>query len=243
MTESVDKDAVRFYDAHAERKLRDFVEGNQRIRCAWDTLVTWGGQPSRVLEIGCGAGSICWQMAGQWPSAEILGVDFSPGNLAIAKQVFGRDNVRFELLAVDDTFAFGRFDLIVMMDVYEHVAPEQRARLHENLNASLAPGGRVILTVPTPRHLAWLRTHRPSEIQPVDENITPEVLCSCSRALGLDLLMYQEVGVWTQGDYAHAVLGTAAFPAGVAPRSQNRFHAQWNRRKRLQLVREAGYKL
>jgi SAM-dependent methyltransferase len=215
-----------FYDTQASRKLRDYASANRRIERAWKTICEWSRTPSRILEIGCGVGSVCWRFSKRFPATEILGVDFSHGNLDIAKQFFSAPNVRYVLMSADDEFTFGTFDLIVLMDVYEHVAVEDRPKLHENIRRSLNSDGAVILTVPTPKHLAWLRANNPSEIQPIDENITPELLCSIACDLGRDLLIYREVNVWHYGDYAHAVIGKSQFPRPIHELRRER----WRRR-------------
>jgi SAM-dependent methyltransferase len=209
------KKVAEFYDTQAQRKLRDFAHANPRIECAWKTICQWCSvsRPSRILEIGCGVGSVCWRLSHRFRSAQIVGVDFSRGNLSIAERVFNAPNVRFVLMSVDEPVALGAFDLVILMDVYEHIPVEQRRSLHENLRRSLNATGRIVVTVPTPRHQDWLRTNQPSEMQPIDEDITPEVLCAMARDLGLDVLMYREVNVWKQGDYAHAVIGRSGFPA------------------------------
>ena len=215
-------DIIAYYDTQAQRKLRDFIYSNRRVECAWEAITQYGGTPARILEVGCGVGSVCYRLSRRFPLAEIVGVDFSPGNLAIAERAFRRDNLRFTLMSVDTPFDLGLFDLTILMDVYEHVSPGHRRQLHSNLQCSLRGDKRVIATFPTPRHIAWLRANCPTEVQPVDEDITPDVVCSLARDIGVSLLMYREVDVWRQGDYAHAVLGASGFPAPVAVRNHSR---------------------
>ena len=207
-------EVAAFYDTQAQRKLRDFVYANRRVECAWKTVCEWcvAPAPSRILEIGCGVGSVSWRLSRKFRTAEIVGVDFSRGNLSIANIVFTGPNLRYVLMSADDPFVLGGFDAVILMDVYEHIAVEQRRKLHENIRRSLSATGRLVVTVPTPRYLDWLRTNQPSEIQPIDEDITPGVLCTLASDLGLDVLMYREVDIWRQGDYAHAVIGRSGFP-------------------------------
>jgi hypothetical protein len=93
------------------------------------------------------------------------------------------------------------------MDVYEHIAVQDRASLHEALAELQTDGGRIVLAFPTPRHQAWLRQYHPHTIQPVDEDINIEILLALAHDTRAELLLYQEVNVWYEGDYAHAVLG------------------------------------
>jgi 2-polyprenyl-3-methyl-5-hydroxy-6-metoxy-1,4-benzoquinol methylase len=124
-----DPDAVAaFYDARVRGKLDDFVRANPRIEAAIETLAEWApARPRRVLEIGCGVGATSWRMARAWPDAEVLGLDLSPASIEAARACFRRPNLsyragRLEALALD-----GGFDLVLMMDVYEHVAPGEGA--------------------------------------------------------------------------------------------------------------------
>src|ERR1035441_11097045 len=88
----------------AQRKLRDFVYANRRVECAWKTVCEWcvAPAPSRILEIGCGVGSVSWRLSRKFRTAEIVGVDFSRGNLSIANIVFTRPNLRYVLMSADD---------------------------------------------------------------------------------------------------------------------------------------------
>ncbi len=102
----------------------------------------------------------------------------------------------------------GKFDLIVLMDVYEHVSVADRRGLHQVLRELRTESGRIVLSCPTPRCQAWLRQDHPDQIQPVDEDISIETISALARDTKTDVLLFQEINVWHQGDYSHAVLGT-----------------------------------
>jgi SAM-dependent methyltransferase len=197
-----------YYDAHLRGKLEGFVEGNRRIERAWTTVTRWAPlEPAAVLEIGCGIGDICWRMARRWKAARVVGLDISPASVAAARKLFGSAQLTFHEGPLTPGSLEGPFDLVLMMDVYEHIAAEDRAGLQKAIAGLLGPRGSIILSVPTPRHLEWLRLHDPAEIQPVDEDIRIETLSELARETGTEILLYEEVDVWHQGDYAHAVLG------------------------------------
>lgn len=197
-----------YYDVHVKDKIRNFIDGNERVERAWLTIEEWApGAPQRVLEIGCGIGDICWRMSRRWPEAQVIGVDISSGSLEIARQLFGSPGLSFMEGPVAKGYPSGSFDLVVLMDVYEHIALFDRSALHEALRELRGGAGRLILSFPTPRHLLWLRQQHPEQIQPVDEDVTPDTVMTLARDTRTELMLYQEVGVWHQGDYAHAVLG------------------------------------
>src|SRR5439155_10736100 len=108
-----------------------------------------------------------------------------------------------------------KFDLIVLMDVYEHIAVVDRLGLHQALKDLCNDHGRIVLSFPTPGYLAWLRQHQPDQIQPVDENISIETIAALASDTNTEVLLYQEVNVWHEGDYAHAVLGRRKWDAAA----------------------------
>lgn len=197
-----------FYDRHAHELLEGFVAGNPRVDAAWETIRLWGPRaPSYIAEIGCGIGDICARMSENWPTASIVGVDISPRAIDLARRLFGSDRIRFHESRADELTVEGTFDLIAMIDTYEHIASPERDRLHESLRQMLSETGRIILSFPTPRHLEWLRMNAPDQIQPVDEDIDLGVVDRIAIETGTEVLLYKEISVWHEGDYAHAVLG------------------------------------
>lgn len=197
-----------YYDVHVAGKLEGFIEGNERVERAWLTIDQWTlANPRSILEIGCGIGDICWRMTRRWQEAEVVGLDVSLQSLRIAQQLFGSPKLSFCEGPLVKGKLVGKFDLIILMDVYEHIAVKDRPRLHEALADQLSDRSRVFLSFPTPRHQVWLRQYHPDQIQPVDEDVSIDTISALARDTKTEVLLYQEVGVWHEGDYAHAVLG------------------------------------
>lgn len=109
-------------------------------------------EPKRVLDAGCERADYTYYLARRYPDAKVLGVD-------IDKQFIERDlkvspkmnlpNLRFELADLAERKFEEKFDLIVSIDVLEHI-PDQAAALR-NLRSALAPGGRAFFHIPTVR--------------------------------------------------------------------------------------------
>jgi SAM-dependent methyltransferase len=197
-----------YYDEKIADKFIDFVEGNPRIERAWQTIEQWTPKnPQRLLEVGCGIGDICWRMTRRWPDVEVVGLDVSSKSLEIGQKLFGSSNLSFVEGPLVKGAITGKFDSIVLMDVYEHIAPTDRPALHEALRELRSAQGRIILSFPTPRHQAWLQQNYPDQIQPIDEDIDLSAIQNLANDTGTKILLYQEVDVWHEGDYAHAVLG------------------------------------
>jgi SAM-dependent methyltransferase len=198
----------RYYDARVAGKLRDFTGRLPRIEAAVETIAQWApAAPRRVLEIGCGVGATTWRMARAWPAAAVIGVDLSPASVRVATTCFQRPNLAYRAGQLAECGLAGEFDLILMMDVYEHIPPSERPALHAALKRLLSAESRLLLMVPTPAHQDYLRANDPAGLQPVDEDVYPADIVRLGEAIGARLLRYREVGIWHYGDYFHAVLG------------------------------------
>jgi SAM-dependent methyltransferase len=97
---------------------------------------------ARILEIGCGTGHN-FEMLGRFGRIDALEIDEGARTLAASR--LGREIGTAplpELTGVPD----GHYHLIALLDVLEHIE-EDRASL-ASIRRKLAPGGRVLLTVP-----------------------------------------------------------------------------------------------
>jgi len=197
-----------FYDERIEGKIADFTESNPRIEAAVETLAEWAPvKPKRILEIGCGIGATSWRMAKAWPGAEVIGADVSSASIKVAQTCFKLPNLSYFQGLIKEGTLSGKFDFIVLMDVYEHIALKDRPTLHAAIEAALDDDGRVFFSVPTPDCLQEIRDHDPSILQPVEEDVGPTDVLKAAEDTDTRLLFYREIGIWCYGDYAHFVLG------------------------------------
>ena len=197
-----------YYDERVDGKIRDFTHANPRIEAAVQLVAEWAPpKPKRILEIGCGIGATCWRMARAWPEAEVIGADVSSISIEVAKTCFRRPNLSYRAGLVKEEVFAGSFDLVLLMDTYEHIVRNDRANLHRAIKSFLGDESRLITTVPTPAVLSYLREENPSEIQPVDEEVSLQDIVVLAGDTDTQLLYYREVGIWQYGDYAHVVVG------------------------------------
>jgi SAM-dependent methyltransferase len=99
---------------------------------------------ARVLDVGCGDG----ELFRRWKGHIAGGVGIEP---TLTEPISGDG---YELLPgsfPDFVPADGQFDAITMLAVLEHLPPDVQARLADACARSLRPGGRVVITVPSPR--------------------------------------------------------------------------------------------
>jgi len=100
---------------------------------------------ARVLDVGCGPGTITVDLAGRVPDGEVTGIDASADVLAQARQEAerrGRDNVRFETGDVYRLgFPDGAFEVVHAHQVLQHLT-DPVAALRE-MRRVCRPGGLV----------------------------------------------------------------------------------------------------
>ncbi|HEX6367797.1 MAG TPA: class I SAM-dependent methyltransferase [Longimicrobium sp.] len=99
----------------------------------------------RVLEIGCGTGSLLLLVKKAQPGAEVVGLDPDPAALAIARRKAGRAGVAIQL---DEGFADAlpypdaSFDRVLSSFMYHHLSREVKAKTLREVRRVLKPGGR-----------------------------------------------------------------------------------------------------
>lgn len=196
-----------YYDEHTKDKVRDFLVTNARVEAAWKTVKDYApAKVVRAFEIGCGVGNISARLASEFKNSRVIGLDVSPKSLEVARKLFGSDSISFMEGPLKKGVVKEKFDLILLMDVYEHIQVSDRKELHEAIKEMLSERGRIILSFPTPHYLAWLKKHNPIGIQPVDEDITAETIVQLAKDTNTEIILYKKVNIWHEGDYAHAVL-------------------------------------
>lgn len=202
------KNIVDYYNDQTYNKLNDYIFGNIRIQKAWKELKRHTKNPRNILEIGCGAGYISYKLAKKYPKAQVTAIDISDKSIELAKKVFKARNLNYFCTTIENFQSEKKFDLIVLFDVYEHIADEMKVSFNKALSNYISKDTTVFFSFPTPTLLAYQRKYTPSALQPVDEDITIFTLCNFAKQSNLSLKYYNEVNIYKQGDYAHVVFAS-----------------------------------
>jgi 2-polyprenyl-6-hydroxyphenyl methylase/3-demethylubiquinone-9 3-methyltransferase len=181
--------AGRFRPLHRLNPVRlAFIRDRVAAHAGRDPLAERPLQGLRLLDIGCGGGLLAEPLARL--GAEVVGIDASPENIEVAARHAAQSELAIdyrltsaEALAEDLTATGARFDVVVNMEVVEHVA-DAAAFLHASA-ALVEPGGTMVLATlnRTPKAFAlaivgaeyvlgwlprgthdWRRFLRPSEL-------------------------------------------------------------------------------
>ena len=126
--------AAASYDRHADVQAE--------LAAALADALTTAPPPHAILELGCGTGSYTVRLAGQFPEARLICLDFSETMLAQARQKTGeRDRIAFLCADAEHFLAAGRgsFELITSNATLQWF--ENPASAFAGIRSLLAPGG------------------------------------------------------------------------------------------------------
>jgi len=207
MTYLTTDEIAAYYDEFGKRMVGDYVYSNNRVTRAIERIAEFvSPNTRRLLDVGCGIGISSAELARRHPQVEILAVDISPQNVRVAKSLFDRPHLSFEVSTLVDGTVQGVFDLIALVDVYEHIPRDTRPSFHKELGRLLSVNGTVVVTVPSPLLQRHMTEHEPAKLQIVDEVVDD----ACARQLACDLraviLTFVYVSINRTNDYLHIVL-------------------------------------
>lgn len=104
-------------------------------------------QPKRLLDFGCGDGRLLYELANKF-NGQMIGVDISQRALWQA-QAASAPYSHVSFYRDLEEIPLEPLDLIIAMEVIEHIPPEMLPGLLRRLHVTLAENGRFVITVPT----------------------------------------------------------------------------------------------
>lgn len=109
-----------------------------------------------LVDIGCGDGRFLREAARHHPDVTLLGVDYSEQAIRLAQAM--NSHLRYRVQDIVTEPLNGRFDVVTLIEVLEHIPPPQAPAFVAAVAAALGESGRLVLTVPhrnvpvTPKH-------------------------------------------------------------------------------------------
>jgi SAM-dependent methyltransferase len=148
--------------------LTDLGSAFQRYRVAKVLGIYDPGPEERVVDLGCGWGTFEWALAPRVD--QIVGVDFSAKSVELCERrrsQLGLRNVRFVHADAGAThLPADTFDLVIAADLFEHLYPDDSARVVAEARRVLKRGGRFSVWTPHRGHAIEVLKNRGILLKP-----------------------------------------------------------------------------
>ncbi|SFO76458.1 Methyltransferase domain-containing protein [Algoriphagus ornithinivorans] len=213
---------VSFYDQFSEKQEKTGI--NSRHLSILDKVVMAGLKSHhRVLEVGCGIGTVSYLLANLVKEGEVLAVDISPESIEKAKAIWkDQSNLKFEVSDMSDFHKVGEsFDFIVFPDVLEHIPVDQHQRLFQTIQQHANQDSVVFIHIPSPRYLQWMIENEPEKLQVIDQPLDSGDLIKSLTANGFYLEKMETYSVfYEEKDYQYFVFKATKPLEKSTPRSK-----------------------
>jgi SAM-dependent methyltransferase len=160
-------DRSTYFEGGTEH-LTDLASRFQRYRIDKVLGIHEPGRDARVVDLGCGWGTFEFALAHR--VAEVVGVDFSARSIELCNRRLAADprpNVRFvEADAGATGLEGGVWDLVVAADLFEHLYPDDSARIAHEAFRLLRPGGYFSVWTPHRGHILEILKNRGIVLRP-----------------------------------------------------------------------------
>ncbi|MCD6017177.1 MAG: hypothetical protein K0S53_298 [Bacteroidetes bacterium] len=187
MSTTTKEQVKEYYDTFKEHQKKLGI--NIRHRTILKNLKNAGLKPdSNVLEIGCGIGTVSHLILKSIPQGSFVGLDISSESIKMAQQ-FNAFHKKAEFM-VNDMSNFThqtKFDFVVFPDVLEHIPVEQHANIFKTISELTTLNATVIINIPEPNYLNWVRANDPSKLQIIDQSLSMQDLLNNSYPYGFKL--------------------------------------------------------
>ncbi|MDX1349254.1 MAG: class I SAM-dependent methyltransferase [Putridiphycobacter sp.] len=183
----MEKQSVKsFYDSFVKNQANLGISIRHRI--IFDNLKRIGLQRnSNVLEVGCGIGTVSKLIVDGIPEGQFLGCDISPKSIEYANSFVNRSNAEFIVSNMSDFSSKLNFDFVVFPDVLEHIPEEEHLQMFKNISKYLNADAKILINIPEPNALAWVREHQPEKLQIIDQSLSMQKLVNNMAEIGMTI--------------------------------------------------------
>ena len=205
--EEINKKVTKFYDEFSSQQEKTGL--NIRHLTIFNNLKKSGlKENSKVLEIGCGIGTVTNLIARFVLEGKIVAVDISPQSIEVAKRAHKNfSNVQFLVSDMSDFKSNIIFDFVVLPDVLEHIPLEQHPLIFKIINQYTHSESVVLINIPNPSYLRWLHKNKPQLLQIIDQPLSTDILLNICYQNDFHLHSLQVYSIdIEEGDYQSIVL-------------------------------------
>jgi len=153
-----------------------------------------------VLDVGCGTGILTRDIAdmGAW----VIGIDSAQELINEANK--GVTDVRIEYRWADFIhwqIGVREFDLICLVDVLEHIPPDDLLLFMAKVAEVSKPTSAVYISIPDGRFIRYMRAHAPDKLQPIDIDYDIQEIIAVMKLMGYEPVHIKIYGLDTPVQY------------------------------------------
>ncbi len=138
--------------------LRRLIQVHRPLICPFGEIIAQVPDGAELLDIGCGSGLFVGLLAHHRDIKLATGFDASAQAISLAKRMqkahAKHDRMSFEHRSVGTPWPDQAFDVISIIDLFHHLAPDDQAATFKNAVDHLKPGG-VLIFKDVGRTPAW----------------------------------------------------------------------------------------
>jgi SAM-dependent methyltransferase len=209
---SKQSEVKEFYNNFIDQRMVNYrLYGNRRIYEAAKFIKKYVSKNSNILDIGCGIGIATETVSKINKSGNTWACDISDKNIAYAKNTVRNKRINFVVADIINDFQLIKeiitspIDLIMMIDVIEHLPPGNLESLFNNFSTITNQDSLIILTYPSPEYQNYLRVNQPEELQVIDENIYISDLERYAIRSGFQLMFFSYQDLGRKNQYIYCV--------------------------------------
>lgn len=203
----MNNDKVRdFYNDFVDYQTHSGI--NERIYALYQKMKSLGlKSDSKVLELGCGIGVMTDLLSKTVKDGYIEAVDLSNKSVEYAKTKVVKSNISF---CTGDVVKYKptkpKFDFITLFDVIEHIPIEKHPELFENLAKIATDETKIIINIPNPDFIEYLREHEASTLQIIDQPVPLSSISENAEHCGLQIFSFNTYSIWVENDYQWMII-------------------------------------
>lgn len=196
------KDVKNWYNIFASKQKRTGL--NLRHYSIVNQLINYGlKKESKVLEVGCGIGTLTSLLYSYLTKGKIVATDISDVSVEMAKKELNSKRATFYVTDMKEFTLDEKFDFIVLPDVLEHIPMKDHKKLFITLSNLLSDKGILFIHIPHPKVINYIRKNTPELLQVIDQSVPANFLIENAYAADFILLEYKSYSLFkNENDYA-----------------------------------------
>ena len=188
-------DVKSWYNTFASKQKKTGL--NLRHYSIINQLIGYGlKKKSKVLEVGCGIGTLTSLLHNFLTKGKIVATDISDVSVEIAKKDLKSNRATFYVTDMKNFSLDEKFDFIVLPDVLEHIPMEDHKELFKTLSNLLSNSGILCIHIPHPKVINYIRKNTPELLQVIDQSISADFLMKNAYESGFLLQDYKSYSLF-----------------------------------------------